>query len=735
MNRSLSLIKFKNYFRLLQSLSPEIIVLSLFECEGQCVWSSSDVHSEDGLKLESYAMSHSDELREKSPGNFRWRQLEDGETVFSLHLKDEVDDCALNLIVLTRADKIWGGAEVNVIRERLAALGECICNERDLNMELESMADELSIRYEELNLVYQSDTYSIGLYHAKESLRLLVAECTGALAVGMTALLLPDKNISIYDYDEGNASIGTPRLQATLQDEYYERVKTLKASIVINSSQDAVEHQFTSGLSCKFLLSPIEGGNGNVIGMLAIINSERRRDFSNSDRNLLGVMSKKVTKIIQVNYDSLTGLENTHSFESSVTGLLAKSRSHGVKHAILNIDIDRIGVINDIGGREAGDAAICLVAESIVKTVRTEDSVARLSGDEFGVLLENCPLETAERLAGRISQEIALIDFSWEEFTHELSACIGVAAITVQSESVAAILSSVEVARNAAKERGKSRIQVYEQGDTDLQRRRDEMQWVGRIQAALRESRFQLYGQLIQSLETQNDERHYEVLLRMLDEQGALVPPGKFLPAAEHYNLMTSIDRWVVQQTFDQMLSMAGGLHTFPCHLSVNLSGQSMSDEDFADFVCEQLKRLGSYTNLICFEVTESATIANLDEAKQFMAKVKSLGCTFSLDDFGTGLSSFAYLRNLDVDYLKIDGSFVRKIDVDPVSEIMVSAINQVGHAMGLLTIAEYVENEAISLKLCDIGVDFGQGYALEKPKPLQACLEDIVREKQVANG
>ncbi len=505
--------------------------------------------------------------------------------------------------------------------------------------------------------------------------------------------------------------------------------------MVINSPQDVIQNQLTSSLPCKLLLSPVEGGNGDVIGMLAIINSNRRRDFSNSDRNLLGVMSKKVTKIVQANYDSLTGLENTHSFESSVAELLAKSRSRGVKHAILNVDIDRIGVINDICGREAGDAAIRLVAESIVKTVRTEDTVARLSGDEFGVLLENCPLETAERLAGRISQEIALLDFTWEESTHEVSVCIGVAPITVQSESAAVILSSVEVARNAAKERGKNRIQVYEQDDTDLQRRRDEMQWVGRIQSALRESRFLLYGQLIQGLDVQNGEQHYEVLLRMLDDQGKLIPPMEFLPAAERYHLMVSIDRWVVQQAIDQMLSMAGDVQTFPCNLSINLSGQSMSDEAFADFVCEQLKRLGSYAGLICFEVTESAAIANLDDAKRFMAKIKSQGCKFSLDDFGTGLSSFAYLRNLNVDYLKIDGSFVRKIDVDPVSEIMVSAINQVGHAMGLLTIAEYVENETIKQKLCDIGVNFGQGYALEKPKPLQACLENLMLKKQVANG
>ncbi len=269
-------------------------------------------------------------------------------------------------------------------------------------------------------------------------------------------------------------------------------------------------------------------------------------------------------------------------------------------------------------------------------------------------------------------------------------------------------------------------MQIFEQNDLDLQRRREEIQWVGHVQAALREDRFQLYAQLIQNLAGRADDSHYEILLRMLDEKGELVAPGLFMPAAERYQLMPGIDRWVIRRTFDELLNSDQMLRGMPVNLSINLSGQSLSDEGFSEFAIEQLERLGEHKQSITFEITESAAIANLAEANQFISRIKAMGCRFSLDDFGTGLSSFAYLQNMAVDFLKIDGSFVRRMDTDTISETMVSAINQVGHAMGLMTIAEYVENKEIIQRLKKIGVDYGQGYALGKPKPFQHCLGEF---------
>ncbi|MDX2505996.1 MAG: EAL domain-containing protein [Gammaproteobacteria bacterium] len=734
MNRAITLIKYENYFRLLNNLIPEILALGLFDSQGQCVWSSCDEHSIHDAKLNKHVKNHPVASLERTPVPFVWQQLDSDETISSLYLEDENNDASLNLLVLMQSAGSWENSEITAVQDKMITLGECIRNEQGLNQELEDMADELGMRYDELNLVYQSESHSVSLYHTQDSLRRLVADCLGFLGTGMVALLLPGKNITIFEFDKDRTVTGSAQLLSNLKGVFFETLRQQQASIVINNTHDAhLLNLANSELPYKFLLSPIDKGEGDVIGMLAIINADYDSDFSNSDRNLLNVMANKVTKVILANFDSLTGLENEHSFEANVNQVLAESRGNGSEHTVLKIDIDRITVINDIAGREAGDAAISLVGECLFKLVRSRDSVARLSGDKFGVILESCPLSTARDLATRMSENIESLDFKWAGQKFELSACIGVAPVTVQNESVSALLSSVEIACNAAKERGRNRIQVYEQNSTELLQRKGEMQWIGRIQSALREGRFVLFSQLIQGLGPNKELQHFEILLRLTGENGTLISPMDFLPAAERYKLMPDIDRWVIQQTFDQALQAMDAFDRFPCQLSINLSGQSLSNETFTDFILEQLDRLGPHVENICFEITESSAIANLSEARSLISRVKSRGCQFSLDDFGTGLSSFAYLQNLDVDFLKIDGCFVRKIIEDPVSESMVSAINQVGHAMKLLTVAEYVENEAILLKLQDIGVDFGQGYGLGKPQPLKTCLEDLLARENIS--
>ena len=734
-NRVLRLIKYENYFRLLKGMAAEIHILSIFDSQGQCIWSSSDTQNVDNVNLEAHVKSHPVTLDADNPESFLWQQLDSGETVCSLYLEDEISDGSLNLLMLVQSAALSDISEIEVMHEKMTTIGEGIHNELGLNLELEDMADELGMRYDELNLVYHAENRSTSLYNTQDSLQRLTADCREFLGVGMVALLLPGKKISIYEYDKGGTPAELPQLLFSLKAAFYERLLEVQIPIVINNQHDAEQHKIlVSDLPYKFLLSPIDTDEKDVIGMLAIINADSHNDFSNSDRNLLNVMTKKISKVILANFDSLTGLENEHSFATNIQEVMKDAHGTGSEHAILNIDIDRLNVINDIAGREAGNAVISLIGESIAKLVRLRDSVARLSGDKFGVILESCSLQTAGEMAKRISENIEALVFEWAGQQYELSACIGVAPITVQNESYALTLSSVEAACAAAKQRGKGRIQIYEKDNIALLKRKDEMQWIGRIQAALREDRFVLFSQLIQGLVGANkDKRHYEILLRLYDEQDNLISPADFMPAAERYKLMPDVDRWVIQQTINQTLAMADLLDRFPFHISINLSGQSLGDENFTDFVCRQLDRLGSYTNYICFEVTESAAIANLAEAQSLIARVKARGCTFSLDDFGTGLSSFSYLQQLDVNYLKIDGSFVHKIDNDPVSASMVSAINQVGHTMKLLTIAEYVENKSIMHKLEDIGVDFGQGYGLEKPQPLQSCLDSLLSVEKLS--
>lgn len=733
-NRTITLVKYENYFRLLNSMAPEIRTLSLFDPQGHCVWSSSETQNADNVKLDAYVKNHPVTLNTDNPEAFLWQQLDTGETVCSLYLRGTVNDSSLNILVLVKLTAVPVDLELKALREKICAIGECVRTELGLNHELEDMADELGMRYDELNLVYHAENRSISLYNTQDSLQHLAADCREFLDVGMVALQLPGKKITIYEYDEIRSLAELPKLLFSLRADFYERLREVKTSIVINTQHDAAQHKILiNDLPYKFLLSPIDTDEREVIGMLAIINADSHSDFSNSDRNLLNVMSKKVSKVILANFDNLTGLENEHSFSSNIRAALKDAYGTGSEHALLNINIDRLNVINDIAGRDAGDAVISLVGETIAKLVRIRDSVARLAGDKFGVILQSCSLQTAGEMAQRINETIEALVFEWAGEKYDISACIGVAPITVENESFALTLSSVEAACAAAKKRGKSRVQIYEKDNIELVKRQDQMQWIGRIQTALREDGFVLFSQLIQGLGVNKNKQHFEILLRLNDNQDSLISPAEFMPAAERYKLMPDIDRWVIQQVINQTLAMADLLDRFPFHLSINLSGQSLGDESFTDFVCRQLDRLGSYTDHICFEITESAAIANLAEAQALISRVKARGCTFSLDDFGTGLSSFSYLQDLDVDYLKIDGCFVSKLDKDPVSKAMVSAINQVGHAMKLLTIAEYVENDAIMHKLEDIGVDFAQGYRLGKPQPLQSCLDNLVSMEKLS--
>ena len=329
----------------------------------------------------------------------------------------------------------------------------------------------------------------------------------------------------------------------------------------------------------------------------------------------------------------------------------------------------------------------------------------------------------------KVSHAISSLDMEWQGKRHEVSISIGIAPVSIQMHSVSSLLDAAETARNLSKQRGRNNIHVLELEDSGLMMRKEQIRWVGRIQDALRDDRFRLYAQLIEPMKSDASRRHYEILLRLEEEDGSIVGPVEFLAAAESFYLMSSIDLWVINQAFCELSEMHRAPCKARCQLSINLSGQSLNDPyALASYIENKLEEYQLDGHDICFEITESAAIANLDEAAVFIEQIREFGCKFSLDDFGTGLSSFSYLKNLNVDYLKIDGSFVRDILNDPVSESMVAAINQVGQAMNLETIAEYVEDDEIKRKLAIIGVDYGQGYGIGKPALFTQIQADLAK-------
>jgi diguanylate cyclase (GGDEF)-like protein len=415
-------------------------------------------------------------------------------------------------------------------------------------------------------------------------------------------------------------------------------------------------------------------------------------------------------------HDILTGLVNRREFENRLERALKSAKARETAYALLYLDLDQFKIVNDSCGHSAGDALLHQLGSLLKGKIRWRDTLARLGGDEFAVLLESCNLDEAMQTAESLRAAIGEYRFMWDDRTFRLGVSIGVVPITADNEDVAALLSAADSACAAAKEAGRNRIHSFQENDIDLMRRRREMQWAARIKNALEDNRFELFRQTIQPLQAEEQGAHYEILLRMRDENGGIISPGLFIEAAERYSITPDIDRWVIRSAFRWLVSEADERERLML-CSINLSGQSLGDEKFLPFVIDQFRMSGLDATKICFEITETAAIASYSQANRFINALKELGCKFALDDFGTGLSSFGYLKHFPVDFLKIDGSFVKEILHDPIDREMVRSINEIGHLTGKQTIAEFAENEEIITMLRGMGIDYAQGYGVSEPK------------------
>jgi diguanylate cyclase (GGDEF)-like protein len=417
-------------------------------------------------------------------------------------------------------------------------------------------------------------------------------------------------------------------------------------------------------------------------------------------------------------HDPLTGLANRHEFESRLQHAL-RGLEGDVQHALLYLDLDQFKIINDTCGHVAGDELLRQLAVVLRGPVREGDALARLGGDEFGVLLSHCTIDHALRVAERMLHIIQDFRFVWQDKTFTIGASIGLVMLEDRTQTLSDVLRMADMACYAAKDKGRNRVHIYRADDADLVQRHGEMQWVARITQALEENRFELLRQSILPLGPHRD-RHCEFLLRMLDPGGEQIQPGAFVPAAERFSLMPAVDRWVVRNAAAFLAPLSAAQRASIAEtFFINLSGATISDTQFGLFVTEQIRRYRLLPELIGFEITETAVIADLSNAMHFIEQVKGLGCRVALDDFGAGLSSFSYLKTIPADYLKIDGGFIRDMLHDPMDHAIVEAINRIGHVAGLKTIAEFVESREIRERLTEIGVDYAQGYGIERSIPL----------------
>ena len=476
-----------------------------------------------------------------------------------------------------------------------------------------------------------------------------------------------------------------------------ERVITLEEhSVLINRNSEEIPIQDSA--------APIRDRIGNVVGSVMVFH-----DVSKETR-LFRQLS------YQASHDSLTNLINRSEFENRMIAALRALRSDPEQtHALLYLDLDQFKVVNDTFGHIAGDALLKCVAELIHTKIRSTDILARLGGDEFGILLERCSESRAIEVAESIRHALEDFRFEWKESFTSIRCSIGVVIVSGETDEVASLMSSADVACYSAKDKGRNQVHLYKDSDASL--RHEEMKWVSRINRALEDDRLELYFQPIIGIGKKNDESrgHYELLLRMRDENGGLVSPDQFIPAAERYNLMSTLDRWVIRQALAKLADRSSDPKA-RYTIAINLSGTSLSEDRFLDDVIAELQKQKLPDGAICFEITETAAISNLARVIHFMQSLKALGCKFSLDDFGSGLSSFTYLKNLPVDFLKIDGQFIRNVADDSVDESMVKAISEVGQAMGIETIAERVETKQVLEKLGALGIEFAQGYYIARP-------------------
>ncbi|TNF90730.1 MAG: EAL domain-containing protein, partial [Gammaproteobacteria bacterium] len=419
----------------------------------------------------------------------------------------------------------------------------------------------------------------------------------------------------------------------------------------------------------------------------------------------------------QATHDPLTGLVNRREFELRLSRVVKACRDDDSEHALCYIDLDQFKVVNDTCGHDAGDELLRQIAALLRDKVRNRDTIARLGGDEFGLLLERCTMNQANRVAETVREAIGNFRFMWAGRNFRLGASIGVIPINFSSGNIANVMRSADAACYTAKDEGRNRIHIYNEDSFEVAQRHQEMQRIVELNHAFDEGRFVLYQQPIQSLkpgETSHN-RFCEVLVRMIDEDGFPVLPANFLPTAERYNLATRLDTWVVNGALDWLVSDPDVACT------INISGMSIADESFLRFMLDVIDEKEVEASRICLEITETAAIQNLSKANYFIQKLRERGCHFALDDFGSGLSSFAYLKTLPVDYLKIDGFFVRDMVDDRINFELVKSINDVGHVMGKQTIAEFVENDATLDALKETGVDYAQGFNIAKPKPIKS--------------
>jgi diguanylate cyclase (GGDEF)-like protein len=486
-------------------------------------------------------------------------------------------------------------------------------------------------------------------------------------------------------------------------------------------------------VTCRVLACPIPRTDGRSMGVLALFRADSAPEFTSHQARLTELLARRVASIIAHSYDALTGLLSRAAFEERVRATLEERDSAQIWWSALSIDINRLHVINDNLGMHMGDRVISLLGELIRGRIPPRALSARISGDRFAILLP-AALSDAAKFAESLRAGAESVGAGIGDGRMPVTISIGVAMVEPRSKEFLHAFAAAETACKAANDRGRNRVEVYQEADESIVRRFTDINLISDLRSAIAENRLQLNTQLMVPLGGHNGAPHFEILLRMLAANGEIVGPDHFMSAANRYQLMPTIDRWVIGHAIEMLRPHAELLQQSSIVFAINFSGQSLQDAEFTEHVARLIESSGLNPAALCFELTESAAIGNLGRAETLMRRLRKLGCNIALDDFGTGLSSLAYLRTLPIGMLKIDGSFVRDVLIDPRAESMVQAIAQLARSMSITTVAEYIETEEIRTRITALGVDYGQGFAISRPTPLIDLLAELPLYAAVAS-
>ncbi|HXQ64360.1 MAG TPA: bifunctional diguanylate cyclase/phosphodiesterase [Steroidobacteraceae bacterium] len=712
------------YGQLIRMLLPRAQSISIYGSDARTLWASDGQDDPDLQRLAADLMAGDAAASGDIDGTVRQY---DGANAYAFRLRDP-DGMPLAAVTLLARESNEEARPFSLVLGLLRPALECL--QRDLGMQasIGAMSEDLHSRDRDLELLLDASVDKSKAGRGADELARLVQAAVDHLGCVMGALIIPERSIAIVraqrDQPQGRAAEVVTRTHrhlmswATLQ----------RCTLTINKVSAAAKLP-----PYKILSVPVRHLSHRVIGFLALFADADAEDFRRRERRLAELLARKVTSILLTSYDAATGLLSRGAFEQQVDALIG-SRKAAAADAIVYLDIDQLHVINENFGMHVGDETIVKVADVVRRRAPIGALAARISGDRFALFLPNTTPDAAAQAAEAIRASVAELTQKRPEGVLAVGISAGVAVLPGNSKQpLSHALAMAEIASKAAKDHGRDRVETFDHGDVSMVRRHSEVHIIAGLREAIAADRFRLYAQPILPLSIGPGEPRFEILIRLLTDAGELLPPSKFLPAAESYQLMPEIDRWVIERSLAELGAHAKLLQDRVARFAINLSGQSVTDPDMAGFIESHLTAAGIPADILCFELTETAAVTHLERAEAFMQRIRNLGCEFALDDFGTGASSLAYLKTLPVSVLKIDGSFVRDALVNPRSDSMVKAVAQLARAMGITTVAEFVETDELRIRMADLGVDYGQGFAIGKPVPLADVLQDLSLYELVA--